>query len=200
VADLGPQVVLATSAPEDELAMLRDVLDCDDVVSEVTTSRDVDIAKPQPDIIRVALDRAGVTAEKAVFIGDAVGDVEACLRATVPYIGVLTGGAGRAELRNAGANAVFETYRDCAPTWPAHPPRPPPSSTRLSPNLVGKRWAASSSVFGHSAHGYHSSCDAHGTVPASLSPDEPQQLVRRSSPDLLVANFLMPPGRRNVRS
>ena len=112
VAELGLQVVLATSAPEDELAMLRDVLDCDDVVSEVTTSRDVDIAKPQPDIIQVALDRAGVTAEKAVFIGDAVWDVEACLRATVPCIGVLTGGAGRAELRNAGATAVFEDPRE----------------------------------------------------------------------------------------
>jgi phosphoglycolate phosphatase-like HAD superfamily hydrolase len=78
----------------------------------LTTSGDVDIAKPQPDIIQVALDRAGVTAEKAVFIGDAVWDVEACLRATVPCIGVLTGGAGRAELRNAGATAVFEDPRE----------------------------------------------------------------------------------------
>src|ERR1700758_2842025 len=112
IADLGLQVVLATSAPEDELAMLREVLDCDDIVSAVTSSRDVDIAKPQPDIIQVALDRAGVTAEKAVFIGDAVWDVEACLRATVPCIGVLTGGAGRAELRNAGATAVFEDPRE----------------------------------------------------------------------------------------
>jgi HAD superfamily hydrolase (TIGR01509 family) len=112
VAELGLQVVLATSAPEDEFAMLRDVLDCDDVVSEVTTSRDVDIAKPRPDIIQVALDRAGVTVEKAVFVGDAVWDVEACSRAKVPCIGVLTGGAGRAELRNAGATAVFEDARE----------------------------------------------------------------------------------------
>ena len=59
VAELGLQVVLATSAPEDELAMLRDVLDCDDVVSEVTTSRDVDIAKPQPDIIQVSARPSG---------------------------------------------------------------------------------------------------------------------------------------------
>jgi phosphoglycolate phosphatase-like HAD superfamily hydrolase len=33
IADLGLQVVLATSAPDDELAMLREVLDCDDIVS-----------------------------------------------------------------------------------------------------------------------------------------------------------------------
>ncbi len=108
VAELGLQVVLATSAPEDELAMLRDVLDCDDVVSHVTNSGDVDTAKPRPDIIQIALDRAGVDADQAVFVGDAVWDVEACERAGVPCIGVLTGGAGRDELRDAGAVGVFE--------------------------------------------------------------------------------------------
>jgi HAD superfamily hydrolase (TIGR01509 family) len=112
VAELGLQVVLATSAPEDELAMLREVLDCDDVVAQVTTSGDVDVAKPRPDIIQVALDRAGVTAEEAVFVGDAVWDVESCVRAKVPCIGVLTGGAGGAELREAGATAVFEDARE----------------------------------------------------------------------------------------
>ena len=43
-----------------------------------------------------------------VFVGDAVWDVEACERAGVPCIGVLTGGAGRDELRDAGATGVFE--------------------------------------------------------------------------------------------
>ena len=61
VADLGLQVVLATSAPEDELAILRKVLACDDVISEVTSSGDVDTAKPEPDIVEVALGRAHVT-------------------------------------------------------------------------------------------------------------------------------------------
>jgi phosphoglycolate phosphatase-like HAD superfamily hydrolase len=69
VAELGLQVVLATSAPEDELAMLRDVLDRDDVVSEVTTSRDVDIAKPQPDIIQVALGKQACACEREFASG-----------------------------------------------------------------------------------------------------------------------------------
>jgi HAD superfamily hydrolase (TIGR01509 family) len=112
VADLGLQVVLASSAPDSELSMLREVLDCDDVVAHVTNAQDVDTAKPQPDIIQVALDRAGVTAEDAVFVGDAVWDVEACVRANVPCIGVLTGGAGRDELRNAGAIDVFEDPKE----------------------------------------------------------------------------------------
>jgi HAD superfamily hydrolase (TIGR01509 family) len=115
VEALGLQVVLATSAPEDELSILRDVLASDDLVSAVTSSKDVDTAKPQPDIIQVALDRAGVNAAHAVFVGDAVWDVEACERAGVPTIGVLSGGISRDELENAGAKAIFENAQDlCA--------------------------------------------------------------------------------------
>jgi HAD superfamily hydrolase (TIGR01509 family) len=105
---LGLQVVLATSAPDDELSILREVLACDDLVSAVTSSADVDTAKPQPDIIAVALDRAGVNASHAVFVGDAVWDVEACERAGVPTIALLSGGISRGELEKAGAKAVFE--------------------------------------------------------------------------------------------
>jgi HAD superfamily hydrolase (TIGR01509 family) len=109
VDELGLQIVLATSAPEDELAILREVLASDDLVSAVTSSADVDTAKPQPDIVQVALDRAGVDAEHAVFVGDTVWDVEACARAALPTIAVLSGGVSRAELETAGAQAVFET-------------------------------------------------------------------------------------------
>jgi HAD superfamily hydrolase (TIGR01509 family) len=109
---LGLQIVLATSAPEDELAIMREVLASDDLVSAVTSSEDVDTAKPQPDIVNVALKRAGVDADRAVFVGDAVWDVEACNRAGVQAIGVLSGGVSRGELENAGAQAVFENAKE----------------------------------------------------------------------------------------
>jgi HAD superfamily hydrolase (TIGR01509 family) len=112
VASLGLQVVLATSAPEDELSMLRAVLDCEEHISEVTSAADVDTAKPEPHIIRVALDRAGVTAAQAVYVGDSVWDAEACARAGVPSIGLLSGGISREELTSAGARVVFEDPRD----------------------------------------------------------------------------------------
>lgn len=112
VADRGLQVVLATSAPEDELAMLRKVLDCDDVIAAVTSSQDVETAKPKPDIVQVALDRASVSADNAVFVGDAVWDCEAAARVRVPSIGLLSGGTSRAELLEAGASAVFEDAGD----------------------------------------------------------------------------------------
>ena len=112
IADLGLQVVLATSAPGDELEKLRKVLDCDDVISEITSSEDVDTAKPQPDIVQVALQRAGVDVHDAVFVGDAVWDCEAARRARLTSIGVLSGGVSRGELTEAGAVAVFEDPAD----------------------------------------------------------------------------------------
>ncbi|MEO3759366.1 HAD family hydrolase [Mycobacterium sp. B14F4] len=101
-------VVLATSAPEDELAILRNVLDCDHLIAAVTSSEDVDTAKPQPDIVNVALERAKVSAQHAVFVGDTVWDVEACERAGVDSIAVLSGGVSQGELEKAGAQGVFE--------------------------------------------------------------------------------------------
>ncbi|BBX13937.1 haloacid dehalogenase [Mycobacterium novum] len=112
IAALHLPVVLATSAPDDELAVLRKALDCDDLIAAVTSSADVDIAKPEPDIIGIALDRIGATAERAVFVGDAVWDVAACVRAGLPCIGVLSGGVSRAELETAGAVGVFDNAEE----------------------------------------------------------------------------------------
>jgi HAD superfamily hydrolase (TIGR01509 family) len=112
VDKLGLQIVLATSAPEDELSILREVLACDDLLSAVTSSNDVDTAKPEPDIVQVALERAGVDVAHAVFVGDTVWDIEACKRAGVPTLAVLSGGVSRGELETAGAQAVFDNPRD----------------------------------------------------------------------------------------
>ena len=112
VEKLGVQVVLATSAPDDELAILCDVLECDHLVSAMTSSADVDTAKPKPDIINIALERAGVEAAHAVFVGDAVWDVEACKRAGVVTIALLSGGVSKCELHEAGAHQVFEDAID----------------------------------------------------------------------------------------
>ncbi|MBV8928468.1 MAG: HAD family hydrolase [Mycobacteriaceae bacterium] len=111
VHDFGLQVVLATSAPQDELEILRGVLDSDDLVTAVTSSDDVGTGKPNPGVVLAALKQAQVDAEHAAFVGDSVWDVVASSRAGVPTIGVLTGGVSRSELDNAGATAVFDDVR-----------------------------------------------------------------------------------------
>jgi len=112
LADRGLTVVLATSAPEDELANLRALLDVEEEIDVVTSSADVDTAKPSPDIVQVALDRAGASADDSVFVGDTVWDVEAAGRAGVRCIGVLSGGISEGELRDAGAIAVYSDVVD----------------------------------------------------------------------------------------
>ncbi|TPG35780.1 HAD family hydrolase [Mycolicibacterium hodleri] len=118
VADMGLQVVLATSAPEDELTVLRKVLDRDDIVSTMTSSEDVDTAKPEPGIVEVALQRADVDAKRSVFVGDSVWDVRAARRAGVSCICLETGGTDSRLLEAEGAAAVFEGPQELADRLP----------------------------------------------------------------------------------
>jgi HAD superfamily hydrolase (TIGR01509 family) len=105
----GLAVVLASSADEREFSMLRSVLDVEDAIDAATFSGDVETSKPAPDLVEVALKKIGASAEEAVFVGDTVWDTQACRKAGVPCIGVLSGGFSRDELTSAGA---VEVYRD----------------------------------------------------------------------------------------
>jgi len=109
--EVGLKVVLASSASEEEFAALMAVLDADDAVDEATTSDDADSAKPAPDVVKAALDRAGLEPSEAVFVGDAVWDGAACGKAGVPFVGVTCGGTPDQQLRAAGA---VEVWRDPA--------------------------------------------------------------------------------------
>ena len=108
VAGRGHAVVLATSAPQNELDRLLELLDAEQWIAAVTSSEDVEQAKPDPGIIEVALQKAGVDADHAVMVGDAMWDVESAERVGVTCIGVMTGGIGGDELRGAGAGAVYD--------------------------------------------------------------------------------------------
>jgi HAD superfamily hydrolase (TIGR01509 family) len=104
----GLRVVLATSAPQDELNALLEVLDVGDAVAAVTSAEDVRDAKPDPDIIATALEKADVAPGAALMVGDAVWDMTAADRAGVACVGVRTGGYSAEELRSAGAVAVYD--------------------------------------------------------------------------------------------
>ena len=115
----GLQVVLASSAGPGELDKLRAILDADDAVDEATSAGDVEQSKPAPDLVRVALDKAGLALAEAMFVGDAVWDVQACERAGVACVGVLSGGVSAAELREAGAVRVYRDPADILESFPA---------------------------------------------------------------------------------
>ena len=106
LADRGHVVVLASSAGGDEAEAHIDELGVREAISDYTTSADVEATKPEPDLVKAAIEKAG-DVETAVLVGDSTWDVEAAKRAGIESIGLLCGGFSEAELREAGAVAVF---------------------------------------------------------------------------------------------
>ena len=107
----GNVVVLASSAKDWEVKHYLDLLDAREIVDAWTTSADVEKTKPEPDLIRAALETVDADGE-AMLIGDTVWDVEAAKRAGVETLAVLTGGFSEQELRDAGARDVFTSVEE----------------------------------------------------------------------------------------
>ena len=114
IADLkgrGHAVVLASSAKSDEVDHYLELLDARDLVDAWTDSSDVEATKPEPDLVRAAIDKAGGGGD-AVMVGDSTWDCEAARRAGIETVAVLTGGFSEAELCDAGAAVVFESIEE----------------------------------------------------------------------------------------
>jgi HAD superfamily hydrolase (TIGR01509 family) len=107
----GNTVILASSAKQEEVDHYLDLLDARDLVDAWTTSADVEATKPEPDLIKAALEKTG-NDDPSVMVGDSVWDVEAAKRAGVPTLAVLTGGFSEEELREAGAAQVVEAIEE----------------------------------------------------------------------------------------
>ena len=103
----GHPMVLGSSSNQQDLDVYLDLLGARDLVEAWTVSDDVERTKPNPDLIKAALAKLG-DPDDAVMVGDSVYDVEAAHAAKLPVIGLLTGGFGAQELRDAGAECVFE--------------------------------------------------------------------------------------------
>jgi HAD superfamily hydrolase (TIGR01509 family) len=114
----GLTVVLASSADEPEFNALRAALDAEDAIDAATFSGEVERSKPAPDLVQVALDKAGVSADEAVFVGDTVWDVHAARKAGVRCVCLLSGGISRGELADAGANDVYDSPADLLSHFP----------------------------------------------------------------------------------
>ena len=108
----GHVVILASSAKDWEVERYLDLLGARDLADGWTTSADVQATKPQPDLVHAALERAGQEDRDAVMVGDTPWDVRAAANAGVPTLAVLTGGFSVDELKESGAEAVFESVAE----------------------------------------------------------------------------------------
>jgi len=106
----GHRLVLASSGKRDEVDHYLDLLDARELVEAWTTSADVTQTKPDPDLVHTAVDKVG--GGRAVMVGDSTWDCAAAARADVPSLAVLTGGFSEQELRQAGAQVVFESLTE----------------------------------------------------------------------------------------
>ena len=105
----GLVVVLATSAPDDELELLRTALDADDAIDGQTSADDVERSKPDAEIFTTAMRRFSIDARHALAVGDSIWDVQAARAAGIGCLTVESGGFSQHELSEAGA---LHVYRD----------------------------------------------------------------------------------------
>ena len=103
-------VILASSANEQDIGHYLDLLDARELADDWTTSDDVERTKPEPDLVKAAIEKAGT--DDAVMVGDTTWDIEAARRAGIATIAVMTGGFSADELREAGAAQVFESIEE----------------------------------------------------------------------------------------
>jgi HAD superfamily hydrolase (TIGR01509 family) len=99
-----------SSSPAEDLQDLLRAAAVADLMDLVVSADDVDRGKPDPDLVKIALGRIGVTAAEAIMIGDTPYDIQAGARAGVPVIALRCGGWSDRDLR--GAIAVYDDPAD----------------------------------------------------------------------------------------
>jgi HAD superfamily hydrolase (TIGR01509 family) len=102
----GLRLVVASSAPENELAALLDICGARDLVEHTASADDVARSKPDPDIVEAALKKSGADAASAILLGDTPYDLQAAHKAGVGMVALRSGGFPDELLR--GALAIYD--------------------------------------------------------------------------------------------
>ena len=105
-------VVVASSGEEEQTARLLTLVDAGEMLHAWVSGDRAEESKPAADLLDLALEK--VEGDRAFVVGDAVWDVETAQERKFPCIGLLTGGISEAELRDAGASAVYSTPAELA--------------------------------------------------------------------------------------
>jgi len=120
------ELYVASSANADELEPLLRVAGAEKMIESVASSDAAPRSKPDPDIVRAALDRTGCPAGDVIMIGDTPYDVEAALRAGISIIALRSGGWSDRDL--AGAAAIYQDPADLLDHYDVSPfKRPAPT-------------------------------------------------------------------------
>lgn len=103
---------VATSGRMETAAVNLAALGIDPGRAPVVTRDQVRYAKPDPDLFIAAAERLGAPIDTCMVVGDSIWDMLAATRCRALGIGLLSGGYGLDELRQAGAIRVYEDPAD----------------------------------------------------------------------------------------
>jgi phosphoglycolate phosphatase len=78
----------------------------------IVGAEDVKRTKPDPEGLLLALDRLGVTADSAVYVGDHVVDAQAARSAGIPFIATLTGKHQRSSFEDYSCAAILQSVEE----------------------------------------------------------------------------------------
>jgi HAD superfamily hydrolase (TIGR01509 family) len=115
----GHALCVATSAKREEVEALLRQGELLDLLPQRTSADDAEQSKPDPDIVKAALQKLGVSAAHAVMLGDTPYDAEAAQRARVAFIGFTCGGYAAPAL--GSAQAVYGDPADLVAHFAASP-------------------------------------------------------------------------------
>ena len=104
----GKIVIVGTSADETLVQGLLKIADAEDILTEYTTSSDVEASKPEPDIVQAAVSKLGLEPGEVLMVGDTPFDVESARKAGVDTVALRCGGDDRFE----GAVVVYDSPED----------------------------------------------------------------------------------------
>jgi HAD superfamily hydrolase (TIGR01509 family) len=103
---------IATSGRLETASVNLLALGVDPLTTPIVTRDQVRHAKPDPDLFLAAADRLNAPIATAIVVGDSIWDMLAATRCRALGVGLLSGGYGPDELRQAGAIRVYEDPAD----------------------------------------------------------------------------------------
>jgi HAD superfamily hydrolase (TIGR01509 family) len=117
--DEGLELVVASSAKKDEMDPLLKIAGADRLIEEKTSSDDAENSKPDPDIVKAALDNLGYAPDEVLMLGDTPYDIEAADRTGVKVIALRCGGWNDDGLE--GAVAIYDDPADLLANYESSP-------------------------------------------------------------------------------
>jgi HAD superfamily hydrolase (TIGR01509 family) len=97
----GLKAIVATSAKDEELEGLLKAAQVEDLMEEKATASDAKRSKPDPDIVKAAIEESELPPTDLVMVGDTPYDIEAATKAGVRSIAFRSGGWKDPDLRGA---------------------------------------------------------------------------------------------------